>query len=148
MEPIRVLVIDDSEDFRYLAAKAARSDGRIVIVGEANQGVEGIRLASELQPDLVLLDLHMPMMDGLEAIEGIRSLSPGSKILAWSSFDDSFGEDAVALGADDHVSKDLALPALLTCVVDLIHRENVATKVQEPVGTEWVGPYVLRSLTS
>lgn len=142
MEQITTLVVDDSEHYRYFIRHAATLDPRIVIVGEADQGADGIRLAGELQPDVVLLDLHMPLLDGLESIDGIRALSPTSKILVWSGYADSFGADAVGLGADDFVSKKIPLPELVGRIVELTAREIE----HEVPDQQWVQPYILRSL--
>ncbi len=143
MEPITTLVVDDSEHYRYFVRHAASLDGRFTIVGEADQGAEGIRLAGELRPDVVLLDLHMPMLDGLESIDGIRALSPRSKILVWSGYADSFGADAVALGADEYISKTTPLRELGTHIVDIAAR---STEHEAP-DQQWVQPYILKSLT-
>ncbi len=143
MRPITVLVVDDNENFRFLAAQAARIDGRVRICGEATQGVEAIEMAAELQPDVVLLDLQMPMMDGLESIQGIRSMSPHSKILVWSGYDAAFGQDAVLLGADDHISKAVPLRQVIDRMMELTERESD----QEPASSEWVMAYLLRGLT-
>lgn len=62
-------------------------DGRFDIVGEASDGAEGASLAAELQPDVVLLDLAMPRMDGLTAIPEIRRACPDARILAYSGFE-------------------------------------------------------------
>jgi len=143
MPAIRMLVVDDNEHFRFLATQAARADGRVETVGEACQGVDAITISGQLRPDVVLLDLHMPTMDGLEAIQGIRGVSPGSKILAWSGLDDSFGDDAVALGADAHLSKGVPVSRVIDCVVALAG----SARQEGNDGDVWLGAYLLKSLT-
>ena len=143
MEPVTTLVVDDSEHYRYFVRHAASLDPRFKIVGEADQGAEGIRLVGELKPHVVLLDLHMPMLDGLESIDGIRAMSPRSKILIWSGYADSFGADAVALGADEFISKTTPLRDLAGHIVGLAARD---IKHEIP-DQQWVQPYVLKSLT-
>ncbi len=143
MSPVRMLIVDDNENFRFLAVHAARINDSIEVVGEAGNGVEGITMAGALQPDVVLLDLHMPGMDGLEAIQGIRSVSPRSKILAWSSYDSSFGDDAVTLGAHDHVSKEVAISSVIDRAVALA--DTPAAPPSED--GSWLGAYLVRSVT-
>ncbi len=141
MSRVRMLIVDDNENFRFLAVQAARVNNSIEIVGEASDGVEGITMAGSLQPDVILLDLHMPGMDGLEAIQGIRSMSPNSKILAWSGLDSSFGDDAMMLGAHDHMSKE-------ETVSSVIDRAIALGNTPAEAGIEddsWLGAYLLRS---
>lgn len=142
MSSITMLVVDDNEHFRFLATEAARADGRVETVGEASQGVDAITIAGELRPDVVLLDLHMPLMDGLEAIQGIRGVSPASRILAWSGLDDSFGENAVELGADAHLSKAVPVSRVIDCVVELAS----GARQERSDDNAWLGAYLLRSL--
>ena len=142
--PITMLVVDDNEHFRYIAAQAARIDGRVQMIGEAEQSVDAITMCLSHNPDVVLLDLHMPAMDGLEAIQGIRGVSPDSKIIAWSGFDETFGEDAVSLGADDHLSKATPVSRVIERVVELAGER---TQVSAENDRQWIGTYVLRSLT-
>lgn len=143
MPPITMLVVDDNEHFRYLAAHAAQINGRVEMIGEAEQGVDAISMCLAHHPDIVLLDLHMPAMDGLEAIQGIRGVSPDSRILTWSGYDHAFGEDAVALGADDHVSKAMPISEVIDRVVELAGEQpQVAT-----TDDHWIGAFVVHSLT-
>ena len=81
MEPIKILVVDDFEQYRKVIRRALRSRGRFEIVGEASDGLEAVEKAGELRPDLILMDVHMPKLSGLEACRSIRKLSPKSKIL-------------------------------------------------------------------
>ena len=143
MPAITMLVVDDNEHFRFLVAQAAKIDGRVAAIGEAEQGVDAITMCSMHHPDVVVLDLHMPKMDGLEAIQGIRGVSPESKIIAWSGFDASFGEDAVMLGADDHVSKSVPISQVIERVVELAGEHSEAAVEDD----QWMGAYLLHSLT-
>src|SRR5690242_18503616 len=71
-DPIRVLLCDDAEGFRALMREQLAEDPAIEVVGEAADGVEGVEAAAELQPDVVLLDMSMPRMGGLQAIPKLR----------------------------------------------------------------------------
>lgn len=86
MPPIRLLLVDDNADLRFLVRAAVEARGGFEVVGEAGDGRPGVELARECKPDLVLLDLDMPSMGGLEALPLLREASPSSKIVVLSSF--------------------------------------------------------------
>ncbi len=115
---IRVLIADDTDDIRDLLRLVLTLDGRFEVVGEASDGFEAIRAATALQPDAVLLDLAMPVMDGLQAIPGIRREAPDAKIVVLSGFAASrMAAETRALGAHAYLEKGGAfkeLPPLLS----------------------------------
>ena len=86
VHPVRLLLVDDSSDLRFLVRAAVESRGGFEVAGEAGDGREGIELARALEPDIILLDLDMPSMGGLEALPLLREASPMSKIIVLSSF--------------------------------------------------------------
>ncbi|HYD11069.1 MAG TPA: response regulator [Acidimicrobiales bacterium] len=98
MAPIRLLLVDDNEDLRFLVRTAVEARGGFEVVGEAPNGREGVSLASSLQPDVVLLDLDMPSMGGLEALPLVREAAPSSKVIVLSSFRREDFEQAVRAG--------------------------------------------------
>ncbi|MBV9486377.1 MAG: response regulator [Frankiaceae bacterium] len=101
-----VVVIDDTPDLRLLLRMVLELSDRYTVVGEAGDGAAGIKVVSEWQPDLVLLDLAMPVMDGLEALPGIRSAAPTTKVVVLSGFEaDRMAEQAVSRGADGYLQK-------------------------------------------
>jgi DNA-binding NarL/FixJ family response regulator len=77
----RVLVVDDFEPFRRYACSALEGRPALQVVGEAADGLEAVQKAMQLQPDLILMDIGMPHLNGLEAADRIRELAPDSKIL-------------------------------------------------------------------
>jgi two-component system, NarL family, nitrate/nitrite response regulator NarL len=83
MEPVRVLVVDDHEPFRRLI-RSLLVNSFLSIVGEASDGLEAIHKATLLQPDLILLDIGLPILNGIKAAEQIRKVLPHSKILVLS----------------------------------------------------------------
>ena len=84
--PVRVFLVDDVGAFRALMRFTLEEDPRIQVVGEAADGCEGVNGVEELKPDVVLLDLAMPVLDGFEAMPLILERSPGTTIVALSGF--------------------------------------------------------------
>jgi CheY-like chemotaxis protein len=112
-----VLVVDDADDLRMLLR--SRMEGRrgLTVVGEAADGLAAVELASELQPDLVMLDLAMPRMDGLEALPLIRAAVPGVRVIVLSGFNqNALAEKAMQAGADRYVIKGGSMRQLLDLV--------------------------------
>jgi two-component system, NarL family, invasion response regulator UvrY len=102
-EPIRILIADDNDGIRKLITALARTPG-ITVVAEACNGVEAIDEASRHQPDVVLLDFDMPVMDGLSAIPGILAVSPATRIVMYSTHQ-RVRDDCLAAGAHGWITK-------------------------------------------
>jgi len=79
-----ILLVDDQSDIRYLARAQLEIDGRFRVVAEGQDGREAVRLAAACRPELVLLDLEMPWLDGAEAVPLIQRASPASLIVVWT----------------------------------------------------------------
>ncbi len=79
-----MLVVDDANDLRFVVRETLERSGRFSVVGEAADGAEAVRLAGELQPDVVLLDLDMPGVSGLDALPGLRVAVPDAKVVILS----------------------------------------------------------------
>jgi YesN/AraC family two-component response regulator len=106
---LSVLIADDAPDIRLLL-KMYLTDSRLKVVGEATNGAEAVEMAGSHKPDAVILDLAMPVMDGLEAIPLIKQASPETKIVVLSGFDaDRMAERALGLGAETYLQKGVAL---------------------------------------
>jgi signal transduction histidine kinase len=104
--PWTVLIADDMEDIRMLARQALQRDPKFEVVAEAEDGVASIREAARHRPDIVLLDIAMPVMTGLEAIPAIRERSPGTRIVVLSVHDaERVAEDSIRSGADAFLEK-------------------------------------------
>ena len=86
---LRVLVADDHELTRFSLKMALRGHSGIELVAIATNGLEAVEYARVFRPDVVILDLQMPIMDGLSAAGKIKSMCPGIQILAYSSLEDS-----------------------------------------------------------
>lgn len=85
---LRVLVVDDHELTRFSLKLALQNQSNIELVGLASNGQEAVDLVKDRQPDVIILDLQMPVMDGLSASTQIKSLFPQTRIIAYSSVDD------------------------------------------------------------
>ena len=95
----------------------AESDGEIVVVGEASDGDEAVRLATAVKPDVVLMDLSMPRVDGLEATRRLREAGIESRVLILTSFaDGEGGRDAVRAGVTGYLMKDVLKTELLAAI--------------------------------
>jgi DNA-binding NarL/FixJ family response regulator len=118
---VRILVVDDFEPWRRFASSLLRGKPELQVVGEASDGLEAVQKAVELKPDLILLDLHLPKLNGLEAARQIRDLVPESKIvfLSQESSDDVV-QEALNTGAWGYVVKANAASELLTAVETVI----------------------------
>lgn len=117
--PIRAVIVDDTDDIRDLLRIVLRRAGYDV-VAEAADGRAGIEVVREHRPDLVLLDLAMPVLDGLEALPTLRDLVPDATILVLSGFGaEQMAERALAAGADGYVEKGQSLAALLGVIREL-----------------------------
>jgi signal transduction histidine kinase len=116
---VRVLVVDDTPALRVLMRAVLEGTG-FEVVGEAGDGLAGVTLATELRPDLVLLDLAMPVMDGLEALPRLREELPGTKVVIVSGFERRAMENQVVeAGADAYVQKGLPPAAMLAVLQSL-----------------------------
>jgi len=117
-KPVRVLIADDHQVVREgLQMILAESDGEIVVVGEASDGDEAVRLAKSVNPDVVLMDLSMPRVDGLEATRRLRDAGVTSRVLILTSFADGHGvRDAVRAGVTGYLMKDVLKSELLAAI--------------------------------
>ena len=114
---IRVLVCDDSPGFRALMRYSLEEDGVCVVVGEAGDGAAGLAAVADLRPDVVLLDLWMPRLAGLDAIAEMRERSPGTRIVALSGFAaEDMEAAALARGAHRYLEKGSGLDAIRDAV--------------------------------
>jgi DNA-binding NarL/FixJ family response regulator len=102
----RVLVCDDTKDIRLLLHTEFEMHDDLEVVGEAKNGREAINLADRHHPDVVVLDLMMPEMDGLAALPEIRKVSPDSQVIVLSSYDTgSIQNQVIELGASRFIDK-------------------------------------------
>ena len=111
--PIRILIADDHEVVRQGLRVSLGVDAALEVVGEAEDGAEAVRLARRLRPDVVLMDLLMPEMDGIAATELIRRELPDTEVVALTSvLEDASVVGAVRAGAIGYLLKDTRAPEL------------------------------------
>ena len=115
--PVRVLVVDDFEPFRRLVCSTLGKRQDLQVICEVSDGLEVAQKAQELKPDLILLDIGLPTLNGIEAARRIRKLSPESKILFVSQEPSAdVVQKALSLGAAGYVLKAQAGSELLAAV--------------------------------
>lgn len=110
----RVLIVDDAEELRVLLRMFMDRSSRLEVVGEAVDGLDGVEQARALQPDVVVLDIAMPRMDGLQALPLIREAAPDVCVVVLSGFAEStMSDQARQAGADHYVVKGRPLAELV-----------------------------------
>jgi DNA-binding NarL/FixJ family response regulator len=114
--PIRVVVVDDNESIRRLLRTLIGLDPDCVVVGEASDGEEAVHVTAGARPDVVLLDVVMPVLDGVSAIPRIREVSPHSRIVVFSS-EPERRSDALDVGADAWLTKGAAWDDIRAAIV-------------------------------
>jgi DNA-binding NarL/FixJ family response regulator len=117
--PVRVFLVDDVGAFRALMRFTLEEDPRIQVVGEASDGREGVCGVGRLQPDVVLLDLAMQVLDGFEAIPLMLERSPGTTIVALSGFTaERMAQLCIASGAHAYLEKGEDAAVIREAVLD------------------------------
>jgi two-component system nitrate/nitrite response regulator NarL len=129
MSSVRVLVVEDDEPFRQYVCSTLGKRTELQIVGEVSDGLEAVQEAEELQPDLILLDIGLPTLGGIEVARRIRKLSPESLILFVSQNTSvHVVQGALAEGAKGYVAKTDARRELLTAVDAVLRGEQFVSR--------------------
>lgn len=122
-DPIRVLLCDDAEGFRALVRSSLADDPSIEIVGEAADGVAGVEATAALQPDVVLLDMSMPRMGGLQAIPRMRRRAPHTSIIGLSSLSaERMAAPSIEIGAHAYLEKGSELEQIRAAIHEAADR--------------------------
>jgi DNA-binding NarL/FixJ family response regulator len=117
VETIRVLIVDDADESRRILRRALAMDWTIQVIGEAGSGREAVDQASELHPDVILMDVRMPGMDGIEATEDITRRLPGIKVIALTAHEDADSvRDMLSAGATGYLLKGSSIDDLISAV--------------------------------
>lgn len=122
----RVLIADDQTLFRSGLAQLLDGDPRVEVVGQAADGLDVVKQAGSLKPDVVLMDLKMPNLDGIEATRRILAEHPEIKVLVLTSFDtDNLVLQALRAGASGYVLKDSHAEAVVSSILAVLAGERV-----------------------
>ena len=121
MELYRVLLVDDEEEIRTgISRKIDWAALGFTLVGEAGNGEEALELSEQLQPDVVLTDIKMPFMDGLELCRRLKQSLPAAKLVVFSGFDDfEYARQAVGMGVFEYILKPINAPELTSVLTKL-----------------------------
>jgi len=124
--PIRVAVVDDQLLLREGIATLLAADARIEVVGRGGNGQEAIDLSGTVQPDVVLMDIRMPVLDGMQAIREIKARWPHIRVVILTSFVyDGYVVEGLMAGADGYLLKDASPAALVSGVIAVATGQKV-----------------------
>jgi DNA-binding NarL/FixJ family response regulator len=118
--PIRILIADDHRLFAEALEAILAVDGRVEVIGRARDGMEAVQLTEELAPDVVLMDISMPVMDGIEAVREIRARPDSPAVLMLTGSNSRADVDrARQAGAAGYVTKDRIAAELIDAIVQV-----------------------------
>jgi DNA-binding NarL/FixJ family response regulator len=122
-KPLRVLIADDHRLFAEALEAILGADDRIEVVGQASDGAEAVELAQRLGPDLVLMDVNMPVLDGFEATREIRAAGEAVHVLMLTGSNSRADVDrSREVGASGYITKDRIASELVGAIVDVTRR--------------------------
>ena len=129
----RILIVDDGEEVRQVLRAIIESRTCYEICGEAGNGLEGIEQALRLKPDLVLLDVAMPMLNGIEVASVLAGSVPNLPVVLYTMYNEMLGLSlASAVGARAVVSKADGITKLLECVQNILEPKTEALPITTP----------------
>jgi len=126
MTPVRVLLVDDQTLFRAGLRTLLSTRPEVEVIGEAENGQDAVRLAAQLRPDVVLMDLKMPVLDGVAATRRLRVQLPTCRIVALTTFeDDELVFEVLRAGAVGYLLKDAPVDRLVDAILAAARGESV-----------------------
>ncbi len=152
--PARVLIVDDHALLRTGVANIINHEADLQVVAEAANGSDGVAAFAQHRPDVTLLDLRMPVMEGVEAVRRIRELDPQAKVIVLTTYDtDEDIARALKAGAKAYILKDIAADALVACIRAVLDGKTylapaAAAKLAERVTRIQLTPRELATLRS
>ena len=151
-DPFGVLVVDDHALVRTGVVNILEHEPDLRVVAEASNGAEAVDAYAKHRPDVTLLDLRMPVMEGVEAVRRIREIDPNAKVIILTTYDtDEDITRALKAGAKAYVLKDITADDLITCIHDVLAGKtylapSAAAKLAEGVARVQVTPRELSTL--
>ena len=152
--PASVLIVDDHALLRTGVANIINHEPDLQVVAEASNGLEAVDAFERHRPDVTLLDLRMPVMEGVEAVRRIRERDPQAKVIVLTTYDtDEDITRALKAGAKAYILKDIAADALIACIHDVLNGKTylapaAAAKLAERVTKVQLTPRELATLRS
>ena len=152
--PASVLIVDDHALLRTGVANIINHEPDLQVVAEAANGLEAVDAFERHRPDVTLLDLRMPVMEGVEAVRRIRERDPQAKVIVLTTYDtDEDITRALKAGAKAYILKDIAANALIACIHDVLNGKtylapSAAAKLAERVTKVQLTPRELATLRS
>jgi two-component system NarL family response regulator len=149
-----VLVVDDHALVRTGVANIINQEPDLQVVAEAGNGLEAVEAYDRFRPDVTLLDLRMPVMEGVDAVRAIRELDPNARVIVLTTYDtDDEITQALKAGAKAYVLKDISASDLITCIRDVLAGKTylapaAAAKLAEGVTRVQLTPRELATLRS
>ncbi|MCF8246142.1 MAG: response regulator transcription factor [Saprospiraceae bacterium] len=129
MSSTRILLADDHQMFRTGVATLLAREASFKVVGEAKEGDEVVRLACQLQPDVIVMDIHLPVMDGIAATRKIIAEFPAAKILALTSFEtEDYVVNMLRAGAKGYILKEAPIEELVLAIKTIANGSSYFAK--------------------
>jgi len=154
VSPSSVLIVDDHALLRTGVANIINHEPDLQVVAEASNGLEAVDAFERHRPDVTLLDLRMPVMEGVEAVRRIRERDPHAKVIVLTTYDtDEDISRALKAGAKAYILKDIAANALIACIHDVLNGKTylapaAAAKLAERITKVQLTPRELATLRS
>jgi DNA-binding NarL/FixJ family response regulator len=127
MPKLTVLIVDNSWEFRHLLKRLLRSSPEIEIIGEAENGREALNLARQLNPDIVIMDVRMPRLNGLESTRLLKEEMPATDVIVLSLHDiEEYRKEALANGACSYIIKRNMVSELIPAIHETFHGKRLA----------------------
>ena len=135
--PIKILIVEDNSLYKKIIIDFLQEDSNFKVIGEAKDGKTAVNLAKELKPDVIIMDIGLPVMSGIEATIKIKEDNPSIKVIAFTSHvNQDEAIEALAAGATAYVNKD----------INIIHMKMIIETVNK--GAIWISPLIGQKILS